>query len=256
MLEEGTAQGTQHRAFSSAVTLMWAGDGGGRQGVQCWSALGTLHVLWGHCTCHGALRHCLGTLHTVQGPCMIPGTLHTAQDTAPCLGTPNAAGDLPGDPAHTLGTLHNAWGHCLGTLLGNLDTPWGPCTLPKGPCVKSGPSTLPGDTGHCQGHSLRTLHTPGTRQAAWALHIPGASELTGDTADCLGTPNTPGQGILHVSPKMCMPSPLSRCTELLVPSLHSSCSPALIPGLPQRNGVKLVCPMALSPFRAAVPWLK
>lgn len=185
MLEEGTAQGTQHRAFSSAVTLMWAGDGGGRQGVQCWSALGTLHVLWGHCTCHGALRHCLGTLHTVQGPCMIPGTLHTAEDTAPCLGTPNAAGDLPGDPAHTLGTLHNAWGHCLGTLLGNLDTPWGPCTLPKGPCVKSGPSTLPGDTGHCRdtpsGHYtllepvrlpgpctfLEPLSSLGTLQTAW-----------------------------------------------------------------------------------------
>lgn len=160
------------------------------------------------------------------------GSCTYSGNTAQCLGT--LPGDTAGEPGHSLGTLHAAQGALREVRA--LHTPWGHWTL--------------------QGHSLRTLHTPGTRQAAWALHIPGASELTGDTADCLGTPNTPGQGILHVSPKMCMPSPLSRCTELLNPSLHSSCSPALIPGLPQRNGVKLVCPMALSPFRAAVPWLK
>lgn len=202
-LEEGTAQGTQHRGSSSAVTLLWAGDGGGRQGVQCWGALGTLHVLWGHHTCHGDLRHSLGTLHT-------------AGDTAPCLGTPNAAEDL----GHFLGILHTLQEHCA--TLGD-------------PAHSLG--TL--DTARDLGHSLGTLHTTGTCQPAWALHIPGHPLKSLGTLHSTWGPQTLPGNPKHfwAGDPPCFPQFVHALTPLQIhraavsePGQHSFCSPALIPG--------------------------
>lgn len=111
------------------------------------------------------------------------------------------------------------WGHCTcygdtKHALGISDTPWEPWAFPGDPTHRPGalhdardpPHSLGTlDTAGDLGHSLRTLHTPGTCQAAWALYIPG------DPLASLGT--------LHAPPKLYTPSPLSRSTELLVPSL-------------------------------------
>lgn len=108
-----------------------------------------------------------------------------------------------GNTGHSLGTLHTA----QGVLHDGRDAP-----------------TLLGDTGHCREPWIiprDTTHSWNLSRCLGPAHCWGPSELAGDTAHCLETPNTPGQGTLHIPPKLCMPSPLSRSAELLAPSLDS-----------------------------------
>lgn len=65
----------------------------------------------------------LGTLHVAGDPADSLGTLHNAWGHHTC----------PGDTTHALGTLHTPWGPAHSP--GILHIAWGHCTLPKGPCM-------------------------------------------------------------------------------------------------------------------------